>query len=233
VSSILIDHHNRLGDHLMCNGIVREYAKRYDRVGVFTIPKFKAFVEFMFRDLPHVVVISLPTQRDKHLFRIWNLFYTGDAHYDTIKKIYDVDFETGISSEYQFYKIAGVPFEKKWDSFHVERDSEREQALALKLQLPKEYLFVHDDARYPIDDTTITSTLPVFRVDPTLTDNLFDYCGIIEKASEVHVIDSSFMFLIDCLQYTNQSQTLFVHRYARPNAPWNLPILRKSWHILT
>jgi hypothetical protein len=69
-------------------------------------------------------------------------------------------------------------------------------------------------------------------VGPGLTDNLFDFCDVIEKAEEIHVIDSSFMFLIDCLPYEAPNQKLFVHRYARPNAAWNLPILKKPWVIL-
>lgn len=232
MSSVIIDHHNLLGDHIMCHGIVREYAGRYERVGLFTRPRFAPFVRFMFRDLPNVEVIEIETQREKHLYPIKNFFTLGRKRYDRIKKIWDVDFETGIPSEYQFYKIAEVPFEKKWENFHVERDEAGEKALEAKVNLPAHYVFVHDDHRYPIDDERIVSTLAKFRVGPGLTDNLFDFRGVIERAEEVHVIDSSFMFLIDCLQYDNPDQKLFVHRYARPNAAWNLPILKKPWIIL-
>jgi hypothetical protein len=211
---------------------VREYAKRYKRVGLFSIPKFAAFVRFMFRDLPNLEVIEVETQRDKHLYPIKNFFTLGARRYEGIKKIWNVDFETGIPSEYQFYKIAGVPFEKKWESFHIVRDPAREAALAQKLKLSDKYVFVHDDHRYPIDDARISSSLRTFRVGPGLTDNLFDFCDVIEKAEEIHVIDSSFMFLIDCLPYEAPNQKLFVHRYARPNAAWNLPILKKPWVIL-
>ncbi len=217
----------------MCHGIVREYSQKYDRVGLFTIPKFAPFVRFMFRDLSNLEIIELETQRQKTLYPIKNFFTFGRHRYDSIKKIWDVDFETGIPSEYQFYKIAGVPFERKWDSFYVERDFNGERVVEKKADLPEHYIFVHDDSRYPIDDARITSSSHVFRVGPGLTDNLFDFRGIIEHAEEVHVIDSSFMFLIDCLSYNAPKQKLFVHRYARPNASWNLPILKKPWTILT
>ncbi|MEK7602511.1 MAG: hypothetical protein AAB472_03435 [Patescibacteria group bacterium] len=233
MSSVLVDHHNRLGDHLMCNGLVREYAKRHDRVGLFTIPTFEPFVRFMFRDLPNLEIVIVHTHRDKTFFRIKNFLTFGSGHYDEIRKIWDVDFETGIPSEYQFYKLADVPYVKKWDSFHVERDRDAERILEAKLSLPSQYVFVHDDGRYPINDELVTSPLPKFRVGPGLTDNLFDYSGIIERAEEVHVIDSSFMFLIDCMKYKAPGQKLFVHRYARPNAAWNLPVLRKPWVVLS
>lgn len=230
MSSILIDHHNRLGDHLMMNGMVRWHAARHERVGVFSIPKFAAFVRAEFRDLPNVEVVVRETHRDKTLYRIANFF---SRRYDRILKVWDVDFETGIPSEYQFYKLGGVPYKEKWDSFHVERDAAREAALAERAHLPGRYVFVHDDARYSIEDARIAAALPLFRAAPGLTDNILDYLGIIENAEEVHVIDSSFMFLIDCAMYDRPDQKLFVHRYARPNAPWNLPILRKDWTILT
>jgi hypothetical protein len=40
------------------------------------------------------------------------------------------------------------------------------------------------------------------------------------------------MYLTDLLDYKNPNQKLFIHRYARPNTPWNMPELRKNWNIL-
>ena len=61
---------------------------------------------------------------------------------------------------------------------------------------------------------------------------------VIEKAAEIHVIDSSFLSLIDCLQYENKSQKLYFHKYAREygkqkNNEWVYPVLRKDWQIIT
>jgi hypothetical protein len=64
-----------------------------------------------------------------------------------------------------------------------------------------------------------------------LTNNVFDYCTLIERAEEIHVVDSAFMFLVDNLSYSNPRQKLFVHRYARQNPPWNMPVLKKPWTI--
>ena len=187
----------------------------------------------MFRDLPNVEIVEINTQRSKTLYPFVNFFSLGRRRFHTIKKIYDVDFESGIPSEYQFYKIADVPFRQKWDSFYVERDYGAEKRLESLLKLPERYIFLHDDNRYPVHTESLPSSIPVVRAIPGLTENAFDYRGIIERASEVHVIDSSFMFLVDCLDYEAPNQKLFIHRYARPNANWNLPILKKPWTILT
>ncbi len=153
-------------------------------------------------------------------------------HYDKILAIGTYDVESGIKYERQMYTFAELPLEALWNSFYVERDKEREQSLSQKMHAVEPYLFLHDDARYPIDLAKIHSTLPTLRPDTNLTDNIFDYCGVLEHAEEIHVMDSSFMFLVDCLLYENPRQRLFVHRYARENMAWNLPILKKDWQII-
>lgn len=231
--SILFDHHHGLGDNIICNGIVREYCKKYDHVGIFCFPKNYPSVSFMYRDLANLRIHIVHSYAEKYRFRLFNLFRFGGNHYDVIRVIGIYDQESGILFERQVYGIAGVDLQKKWDNFFVERDAKREQALFEKAGLSQPYAFIHDDARYPLDSVRISSPLPLFRPDPKLTGNMFDYCGIIERADEIHVIDSSFMFLVDCLPYTNPHQKLFIHQYARLNTPCQMPLLKKKWHILT
>ena len=131
------------------------------------------------------------------------------------------------------YKCAELPLVALWNSFYVERDREKEHTLSQKMRAVGAYIFLHDDARYPIDPIKVHSRLPTLRPDIHLTNNIFDYCDVLEHAEEIHVMDSSFMFLVDCLPYANLRQRLVVHRYARENMEWNLPILKKNWEILT
>lgn len=222
-----------LGDHIVCNGLVREQCRRYDRVGLFCFPNNEPSVSFMYRDLNNLRVHVIRSHKDAARFRFSNRFVFGDAHYDTTLKIGTYDVESGIKYERQMYKFAKLPLEALWDSFYVERDRERESALSQKMHATGPYIFLHDDARYPINLTKVSSSFPILRPDMRLTDNIFDYCDVLERAEEIHVMDSSFMFLVDCLPYTNPRQRLFVHRYARENMAWNLPILKKNWEIFT
>ena len=234
MSSILLDFHNKLGDNIIVNGLVREYCKHYARVGIFCIPRYRTSVSFMYRDLPNLRLEMVKNHRQKLYFRIWNAFRFGDQHWDEIKVIQN-DNETGIVSERQLYALAGVPFEKKWSSFFVARDTTRENAFFSRVVPAQPYQFVHDDTIYggSMSTAKLNSSLPVVRAEKDLTDNIFDYCAVIERAAEIHVVDSVFMYLVDCLPYQQHpSQKLFVHRYARSNPPWQLPILRKQWTIL-
>jgi hypothetical protein len=94
---------------------------------------------------------------------------------------------------------------------------------------------LHEDAprNYLIERKFIDKRYEIFQPDISITNNMFDYCSIIEHAKEIHVIDSSFMFLVDCLLKDIPDNKLYIHRYARQNNFWQLPILRKKWTILT
>ncbi|HEU5114896.1 MAG TPA: hypothetical protein VFT82_03980, partial [Candidatus Paceibacterota bacterium] len=209
---------------------------RYKKVTTFAKPQNLISVRFMFRDLPNVRVI----EGDDIFARAYiflNKFKIWPWRHDEIKKIGFEDLKRDPSKKFEieFYELAGVPFEKKWESFHIERDRAAEEILLKKAGISGQFAFVHDDKTrgYGINETLIPSGLILFRPQKGLSKNVFDYCGAIERAAEIHVIDSSFMFLIDCLEYDNPGQKLFVHRYARANLEWSLPILKKNWKILS
>lgn len=237
MSSILLYHHLGLGDHFMCHGIVREYAKKYTRVALFSKPQNYASVSFMFRDLENIRIINVKNDEAAYKFIFLNKFKIGKYKYNEVKIIGHefLDKTSGVPIELQFYKLAGINLTKKWGSFFIERDTTREKALLARTSLVGEYAFIHDDPsrNFIIDRKYVNQSCTFFTPNKNLTNNIFDYCSLIENASEIHVIDSSFMFLIDCLPYSNPNQKLFVHRYSRENPKWQLPILKKNWDIVT
>ena len=217
---------------MVCNGLIREYCKKYDCVGLFCFPFYQPSVSFMFRDLPNLRTEITRSHKETKRFLLLNTLGLSRRHYDESKMIGSFNQETGVQYQQQFYKMAGLNFSTMYDSFFVERDRAREQALCKKINLPARYAFVHDDARFPINETRLPSSLPIIRADMTLTDNVFDYCSVIEQASEIHVIDSVFMFIVDFLPSEPSPQKRVAHRYTRSNSPWNLPVLQKEWQIL-
>jgi hypothetical protein len=231
MSSILLYHNFGLGDHILMSPIVREYSKQFGRIGLFCQPQNYASVAFLFRDLSNLTIHQVPSHTAVKQFRMRNCFPWSKNHYRLFKHVKAFDIESSVRIEKQYYKNAGVAYEKKWGGFALSRDKAREDALLQKLNPAEPFAFIHDDARYLIDASRLPK-LPLARPVVGVTDNIFDYCGFIEKASEVHVIDSSFMFLIDALPYKNPAQKLVVHRYARPNPEWILPVLKKPWTIL-
>ena len=132
-SRVLLDFHHGMGDELICNGLVREYCKRYETVGIFCIKRNYTNVSFMYRDLPNLRIHVVQTHAERYRFRFLNAFRFGQSRYDEIRAIDAYDEECGIRFERQVYGTFGVPLEKKWDSFFVERNPAREVALLKNL----------------------------------------------------------------------------------------------------
>ncbi len=235
MSSIVIYHHLGLGDHFMCHGIVREYSKKYNHVGIFTLERNYPSVRFMFRDQKNINVIKGTDIEAKKYITEKNTIFPHFTYDSALILGFDkLNRNSGELLENQFYNMADVDLSKKWDSFYVERDPVSEKNIFNKIVPQKPYVFIHEDTKrsYLIDRKLINPQYSIITPDPTLAPNCFDYCSIIEQATEIHVIDSSFMFMIDCLKYNSQNQKLFVHRYARENEDWKLPTLKKDWHII-
>lgn len=215
--------HLGLGDQVTCNGLVRELYKRHPKLYVYSKLKYYYNIEFMYRDLPNLRVFPIEesgAQYFTNLHGIKNFYKLGIGGADTVEK--------------SFYAQAGVDFNKKWESFYVQRDPERENKLYSSFGFqPGEYVFIHDDAaRNQIVDTNKIQdkNLKVFRVKPEYTNNIFDYCKIIENAKEVHVIESCVMFMVD-LVFKQLDKPLYMHRYTKPIEPWEYPTNRLNWHI--
>lgn len=232
-SRVLLDFHHGMGDELICNGLVREYCKRYETVGIFCLARNYPSVSFMYRDLTNLRIHVIRSHAERHRFRFLNAFRLRRDRYDEVRAVDEYDEESGIRFERQVYKKLGVPLEKKWGSFFVEKDRAREEAFSKKTGLLGPYQFVHDDSRFPLDRARISQTLPIFEPIIDLTNNIFDYCTLIEKAAEIHVVDSSFINLVDLLPYVNNAQLLYKHAYARPLPAWQSPLLKKPWIILS
>lgn len=232
-SRVLLDFHHGMGDELICNGLVREYCRTYDTVGIFCLARNYPSISFMYRDLLNLRIHVIRSHTERYRFRFCNAFRFGRDRYDEIRAIDAYDDECGVRFERQVYTTFGVLLEKKWDSFFVERDREREEALLTKTGVSEPFQFVHDDGRFPLDRTRISPTLAVIEPTKELTNNVFDCCGAIERAAEIHVVDSSFIVLIDCLPYVNNAQRLYKHQYARATPTAQSPLLKKPWIVLS
>jgi hypothetical protein len=215
--------HLGLGDQITCNGLVRELYKRHAKLYVYCKVKYFYTIEFMYRDLPNLTVLPLEENGAQHF---------TDLH--RIKNFYKLSIGSDETVEKSFYRQANVDFNKKFESFFIQRDEQREQALYSKFNFnSNNYAFIHDDAERGqcVDNNKITDkNLSIFRVNPSYTNNAFDYCKIIENASEIHTIESSFMFLIDLL-FKDKNKKLYQHRCAKPIAPFEYPTNQSAWHL--
>ena len=242
MNKILVYHHLGLGDHIICHGIIRELYKRCSCLHLFCKQHNVDTVKKMYADLANLHIITADDNiANEYINR-------SGCIYDEVIKI-GFSLNQSESFEKQFYRMVGVDFNKKWDSFKIPYNygfvGISINRLFNYLSLPEKYIFVHDDDRFKINYDLIKSKkymvraqdIPrgrssVFTQRDVVANSLTDYIKILTNAQELHVIDSAFLFLIDCLDYDYSHQKLYIHRYARQNPDWCLPTLRKPWVIL-
>lgn len=207
--------HMGLGDHLVCNGMIRHLAKTANIV-TYVKNQYVASVNHMFRDLgPSVTIVPVDDDRDA-----WNKFvreplsirtghFTG-PNWEVVKPWCDA-----------FYVNADLSPKLLRDEFFILRSRDSEEAFYNKAVAhlgTDRYIVVHDDpTRYqPI---VVKSDLPIVRIGrglfPVESDMIFDYCTLIERAEEYHGFDSSFAWIVELFKLRPKSKT-FMHRYVRP-----------------
>jgi hypothetical protein len=202
-----IYHHLGLGDHIICNGLIRSLIREDNEYTMFVKQHNLTSVEFMYRDLNNLKFIC---GDDSFVNKFLNekkitkneLIVAGFYRHPNSKEFDD-----------SFYLQNGIPFENRWEKFYVSRDVNREYDLFKKYDLiENEYVFIHDDVERNllIDEKHIVNKkLKIIRPIKNLTNNIFDYCYIMEKSKELHFMDSSFRLLFDSLGV--EKDLLFYH----------------------
>jgi len=225
---IYIYHHLGLGDHIICNGLVRELYKTEKPIKLFAKHHNANAVRFMFRDLEDLEVLPFNNDVEVEQYlrqnQIYNVFRVG---HQEMFRFGHLNFDEA------FYTQMGIDFSKRWDSFFVQRDLDAERKLFEKTELVEgEYIFLHDDVSrgYEINRKLIQSSLPVFFPKKGLTENIFDYLYLIENASEIHCMDSSFRLIIDSLTEV-KTDGLFYHVYVRGNSKMNRTNSKLNWRV--
>lgn len=212
-----IHHHLGLGDHIICNGLVRYVIDRgnFDKISLVVTQRNLQNVERMFRDRKEIE------------------FYTVEKDSDFVPQknvpVLRLGFEKCRNMEFDksFYECAMVPFSSRWTSWHVDRDLEKEQEIISYLNINEDYIFVHDKSSTGNYDLNIKSDFR--QVKPTkipCEKSIFDWIGVIENAKEIHAINSSFVHLIDSVKTKGK---LYYHDIKPNTVKFSL---KKNWEFV-
>jgi hypothetical protein len=129
------------------------------------------------------------------------------------------------------YAVAGVPFREKWN-LSIVRDAAREQALFDRVVKTKDFIVAHLQG----SNMTATFRLSSFASElvkdcqsieiTPLTDNIFDWLLVIERAALRITLDSCFANLIEQLKIPGRK--LFIPR----SIAHHTPVLQGDWAYL-
>jgi hypothetical protein len=178
----------------------------------------------MYRDIKNISFIEVKSDTDVSSYIQKNQIEMKDVIFIGFKWV-----DTSLSFEDNFYLQNNVKPIEKWNSFYVKRDKDREKSLHEKYDISGEYIFVHDDDRFKINQDYLPKDIKIIKPKIGLTDNIFDYLMIIENAISVHCIESSFAFLIDNLSINSN---FTIHRYARLISKFETPTYKNVSKII-
>ncbi|MEI9890298.1 MAG: hypothetical protein WDN45_06425 [Caulobacteraceae bacterium] len=215
----LVYQHLGLGDHILCNGMMRSLASRGKALSILVKAQNIPAVSQMFCDVD-VALIGLKNGdlEAADICRQWK---------DAGQSVLRIGFSNPAWTrrdlrhfDQTFYQMAAVPLEERWSAFRIgKRRPEAEAGVFDRLWPRRPYIFVHDDPSrgFKIPKAMLPAGLAVVRPQPGLTETLFDYRQLIEKAEEIHCISSSFAHWIE---NERLGQHRYLHRHARMDGSW-------------
>jgi len=224
-----------MGDHIICNGLVRSLLSRWGRVEVFAKEANHPRVSKMFSDCPRIGVIPVPNfDLGGEYISYVNDFARRLSHPNKFLRIgHDNVYHNNKGKNFDevFYADAGVSFDRRWSAFHFPRNHEEERKVQQRLNPTGEpYIFVHDDPSRGFEFSPQNPLgLKIIKNDPTI--NMFDMAGFLENAKEIHCMESSFRCLIEGLPEVKCP--LYFYPKVRINT--SLPAVsigRKNWIVV-
>lgn len=236
-----IIHHLGLGDHIICNAIYRHYCDKGNTVILPVKAHNTQTVQDMLSDKENAFILSLNSgSPDEEM--VSNSIEYASRGYELVRLgNFGSNFlvDQSIRYDHNFYNQAGVDFDERWNSFYIPSNQEREEEIYEFLCDEQEYVFLHEDTQrgFVVDRSYIDKKYKI--VSPVSngrnSENKFRFCDyrkVIENASEIHCIESSFCALIESL---NIGKKRHAHRYCRPEASSNFCYeftYRNDWEII-
>jgi hypothetical protein len=207
-----IHHHLGLGDHIICNGMVRHFCKKYDNVVIFSYTRYYENVNYMYRDLDNLEIFDFDREEDAIMFVESNTTVKNNLIKPGFEKL-DSCLDRMTFDE-AFYHLAGLDFQIRFDEFYIERDMDRENEVCKTLNPDGEkYIFVLDDPDrgYNIDMEKVTNEYKIIRNDYQF--GMFDYIKLLENAEEIHMMQTGFLDLVN--SYKMDKPKIYRHNYVR------------------
>jgi len=223
---ITIFHFLGLGDHIICNGLVRNLIQSDKSYRLVVKDRNLDSVKFMYRDLDnldyYVIGEEVYPRYFIETYKRPKIYIDFTIHHNLIAE--------GMAFDEAFYHQLKINFDKRWSDFYVDRDACTENDLFKKLNPTNEpYALVHNNTSDGVDRINydfIATSLKQINVCHSKT--IFDYIKLIENASEIHCVDSSFLHLVESVVPENIK--LFYHKkFKQKYGDFITHSSRKNW----
>jgi hypothetical protein len=206
--TLLIHHHMGLGDHIICNGLVRyivQKTKKIDKFSLIVKENYVDNIKFMYRDIKEK--LEIVTMKKE--------FYSNEVNYvKKLSKNYSNYLKIGFEAinfpnwEKSFYDQIKVLYTIRDDFFKIKRNFEAEQVLIKKLNLNNKRPFIilnnnTSQGKYDLElfKSQLEKNIKYQIINfSEITNNIFDWIGAIELADRIYSVETSLIPLVDaCL----------------------------------
>ena len=207
-----IFHHLGLGDHIINNGLVHYYQKKFGEVMVFCKNQNLKNVKYMYRhnDKIHVICPGSGNDSDVHTYIRENRIINDTKYIGFIQLDGSSTTDT---FDQQFYTKNGLDWSVRFEHFDFQRDQEKESHVYNELNPNNEdYIFIHGK----IDLSKVRSDLKIIRNPEDY--GIFDILKLIENSVECHLMESSIKCLVN--SYKFDKPNFFYHQYVRGYSPF-------------
>ncbi len=200
---LLVVHHLGLGDHIICNGMVRHLQGVYrpSTLWLVTTLPYLASVQFMYRDDPAIRFVPVMNYLEVPGLPLnWYELDVVRAGYEKLRyPLWDRSF----------YEELGLDFDLSWERFFVGRDLEAEAMLARIVDPPRDFALVHRETSEGPMNLVADTDLPVIEVRRVAGFHLFHWIGLALAAREIHCLDSAFIHLVDRLAPIREQRLVY------------------------
>jgi len=216
---MLIHHHLGLGDHVICNGLIRFLSGKED-IKLFCKTQNEFNVKLMYSDNSNINIISV--YNDFEAERIVN----GSRNYIRLGVGLNHNYPRDMETQWDkvFYHQIDIDFYHSWTSFKYNKPISQNPVPS------KPYIFLCNQGSDGIDRLDYTKIDHSLQKVYSNSGNFFDNIDLIQNATEIHCINSAYIHLIDRIEIPTTIK-LFYHKNFLKK-PFSDFTLKKEWILI-
>jgi hypothetical protein len=235
MNKLFIFHYLGLGDHIICNGMVRHFCEK-EKISLFCTESTYKNISFMYRDEKNVELMPVRAVGKSYWHPKCGRIFANKIINNFIKNNKNLNFKIipkdpeyhkilnskkyNLSFDEIYYNQQKIDFKIRFDKFYIKRDLVEEERI-YKLLNPNDdpYIYVHDDeeANFIIDKSKHRNDLKIIKNIPS--EIIFNMRKILENATEIHTMQTG---MFDFCNSIKLNCPIFLHTYVRnyPSEKW-------------
>lgn len=212
--TLLIIQPGRFGDIIICLPIAKSYHDKGYKVEWLCPKEYHS----LFSNISYCTPV---TQIAKTYYDVIDMSFGFNGAPEAWWQITKPRWESFVEAKYH---LARVPLEEKWNLVW-DRNEEKENALVKELNLPDEYIVYHAEGSRGEYNLSLPEGVAHIKFGKVKDYNVFDWYEVLEKAKEIHCIDSVLVNFVDSALPKFEPKVFHsVQNYKRPDLT-----VKKGW----